>query len=88
MTSGVFSDITGKIHPSDSTYKIDVLRRGENVHLEFDCNWKDIENNSLKELMQLALKDKEDLKGKEWYKIQKNKETDKWERKTVENPNE
>lgn len=88
MTNATFTDITGKVHPSNDTYKVDILKRGENVHLEFDCTWKDIQNNTLKELMQLAQQDKDDLKGKNWYKISKKSDGTGWERKEVENPNE
>lgn len=88
MTEARILDSTGKTVASNTTYKVDVLKRGENVHLEFDVNWKDIQNNTLEDLIKLALKDKEEVKGKKWYKLSKNKDTDQWERKEVENPNE
>lgn len=80
MTEARILDTTGKTAASNMTYKIDILKRDGNIHLEFDCNWKDLTSNTVEDLIKLALQDKEEVKGKTWYKLSKNEKSNKWER--------
>lgn len=85
MTNAIFTDITGKVKPAEITYKVDLMSRGNKTHLEFDLTWEDAKNNTLADLIKLAVQDKADLPGKKWYKITKDDEGN-WKRIEIDEP--
>jgi len=71
----IISDLTGKTVAKNQSYKIDVFNRSTGCHLEFDTE----SNEQLMNMLSLSIQN-----GQKWYKITKNQDTGKWERKPLE----
>ena len=71
----IISDITGKTVSKLLSYKVDVFSRSTGCHLEIDMELSE----QLSNLLAVAIGN-----GRKWYKLNKSKESGKWEKLEVE----
>lgn len=84
MANAVLSDVSGKVYASNRTYRMSLFNRSNSTHLDIDISWQEMQENTPEQIIKMALQDKSEVAGQQWYKIQKNQEG-KWERQYLSN---